>query len=163
MDGKRLALGVLVGSLGLAAFGGLSSSSGQSPEAPAPGVSYGGLRDFETVWLRVDASRHVVIALEVGYGAGGQRCSDGKGYSNILYTGAVYSQPIAVKPDGTLARTVVVRYNDAGTRYLETLTVKATVKDARVTGTIEGTSRRTRPNGRVVRCTVRPLTWSAVN
>ena len=66
MVGKRLALGVLVGGLGLAAVGGFSSSSGQSPETPAPGVSYGGLRDFETVWLRVDESRRVVIALELG-------------------------------------------------------------------------------------------------
>ncbi len=160
---KRLALGVLVGSLGLAAFGGLSSSSGQLPEAPAPGVSYGGMRDFETVWLRVDASRSVVMALELGYAASGRRCSDKKGYSNILYTGAVYSQPFGVRPDGTVAKTIVARYSDEGTRYLETLIVKATVNDARVTGTIEGTSKRTKPNGRVVRCTFGPLNWSAVN
>jgi hypothetical protein len=163
MVGKRLALGVLVGSLGLAAVGGLSSSSGQSPETPAPGVSYGGLRDYETVWLRVDESRRVVIALELGYSASGRRCSDKKGYSNILYTGAVYSQPFGVRPDGTVAKTVVVRYSDEGTRYLETLVVKATVKDARVTGTIAGNSKRTKPNGRVVRCTFGPLNWSAVN
>lgn len=163
MGGRRLAVGVLVGGLGLAAFGGLSSSSGQSPETPAPGVSYGGLRDYETVWLRLDESRRVVIALELGYAASGQRCSDKKGYSNILYTGAVYSQPFGVKPDGTVAKTIVDRYTNTGTRYLDTLIVKATVKDARVTGTIEGNSKRTKPNGRVVRCTLGPLNWSAVN
>ena len=163
MVGKRLALGVLVGSLGLAAVGGLSSSSGQSPEVPEPGVSYGGLRAFETVWLRVDESRRVVIALELGYSASGRRCSDKKGYSNILYTGAVYSQPISVRADGTFARRIVDRYNDEGTSYLETLLVKGTVKDARATGSIEGNSRRTKPNGRVVRCTFGPLNWSAVN
>ena len=75
----------------------------------------------------------------------------------------MYSQPFGVKPDGTVAKTIVDRYSDEGTRYLETLIVKATVKDARVTGTIEGTSKRTKPNGRVVRCTCGRLDWSAGN
>src|SRR3954468_14629382 len=161
MVGKRLALGVLVGSLGLAAFGGFNSSSGQEAEPPAPGVAYGGLRDYETVWLRVDDSREVVIALELGYSASGSRCSDRKGYSNILYTGAVYSQPIAVKSDGTFAKTVIDRYSDQGIRYLDTVLVKGAVKDAQVTGTIQGNSRRTKPNGRIVRCTFGPLNWKA--
>jgi hypothetical protein len=160
---KRLAFGVLVGSLGLAAFGGLSSSSGQSPETPAPGASYGGLRDFEEVWLRLDSSRNVILNLELPWAASGKRCSDKKPYSSTLFTGAEYQEAIAIRKDRTFARTVVDRYRFEGTRYVETQTVKGTLTDARVSGTVAGNVKRTKPNGRVVRCSFGPLTWSAVN
>jgi|SRR5215207_3740980 len=161
MFGKRLALGALVGGFGLAAFGGLSSSSGQ--EAEAPGVSYGGVRDFAEVWLRLDASRNVILNLELPWAASGKRCSDKKPYSSTLFTGAEYQEAIVIRPDGTFARTVVDRYRLQGTRYVETQTVKGTLTDARVAGTIAGNVKRTKPNGRVVRCSFGPLTWSAVN
>jgi hypothetical protein len=57
----------------------------------------------------------------------------------------------------------VDRYRDAGTRYLETQTVKATLTDDNVTGTIAGNTKRTKPNGQVVRCTFGPLRSSAVD
>jgi hypothetical protein len=41
--------------------------------------------------------------------------------------------------------------------------VKGTVTAARVTGTIQGNSMRTKVNGQVVRCTFGPLNWSAVD
>jgi hypothetical protein len=161
MVGKRLALGVLVGSLGTAAFGGLSSSSGQ--EAKVPGVSYGGVRDGAEVWLRLDASRNVILNFELPWAASGNRCSDKKPYTSALYTGAEYQEAIVIRRDGTFARTVVDRYRSEGTRYIETQTVKGTLSDARVGGTIAGNVKRTKPNGRVVRCTFGPLNWSAVN
>jgi hypothetical protein len=161
---KRLAFGALVTLLGVAAFGGFSSSSGQSPETQGAGVVYGGVRDFEWVWVRFDASRHVVLALEVPWAASGRRCSDGRGYANVLYAGSEFNaQTISVRPDGTFTKTVVDRYRDAGTRYLETQTVKAKVTDDAVTGTVQGNSKRTKPNGRVVRCSFGPLHWRAVN
>jgi hypothetical protein len=164
MFGKRLALAMLVATLAVAVFGGLNYSSGQSSGIQEPGATYGGVRDLEWVWVRLDASRHVVLALEVPWAASGRRCSDRRSYTNVLYAGAEFnSQTIAIRSDGTFAKTVVDRYRDAGTRYLETQTVKGTLTDERVTGTIEGKSTRTKPNGRVVRCTFGPLRWSAVN
>lgn len=163
MFGKRLGLGMLVVTLAVAAFGGLNNSSGQSSETQAAGVTYGGVRDFEWVWLRLDASRHVVLALEVPWAASGRRCSDKRSYTSVLYAGAEFSQTIAIRSDGKFTKTVVDRYRDAGTRYLETQTVKGTLTDDRVTGTIEGNSKRTKPNGQVVRCTFGPLRWSAVD
>jgi hypothetical protein len=108
---------------GVAGFGAFSNSYGQSSETAEPRITYGGVRDFEWVWLRLDESRHVALALEVPWAASGKRCSD----------------------------------------YLETQTVKATLTDERVTGTIAGKAKRTKPNGQVVRCTFGPLRWSAVD
>jgi len=161
MFGKRLALGALVTCLGVAAVGGFSNSSGQSSETQTAGVTYGGVRDFEWVWFRLDASRHVVLALEVPWAVSGRRCSDKRAYSSVLYAGAENSQTIAVRADGTFSKTVVDRYRDAGTRYVETQTVKGTLTDERVTGTIAGKVQRTKPSGRVVRCTFGPLNWNA--
>ena len=163
MFGKRLAVGVLVATFGVAGLGVFSNSYGQSPETAEPGVTYGGVRDFEWVWLRLDASRHVVLALEVPWAASGKRCSDKKSYTSVLYAGAEYQQTIAIRSDGTFTKTVVDRYRNAGTRYLETQTVKATLTDERLTGTIAGNAKRTKPNGQVVRCTFGPLRWSAVD
>jgi hypothetical protein len=163
MFGKRLALAALVTALGVAGFGGFNNSSGQSSQTDEPGVTYGGVRDFEWVWLRLDPSRRVVLALEVPWAASGRRCSNGKAYSNLMWAGAEYQQTISIKSDGTFAKTVVERYRDSGTRYVETQTVKGTLTDDRVTGTIAGNSKRTLPNGRVVRCTFGPLNWSAVD
>jgi hypothetical protein len=160
---KRLAFAVLVGSVGLAAFGGMSSSSGQEAQTPAPGVTYGGLRDFEEVWLRLDSSRNVILNLELPWAASGKRCSDKKPYSSTLFTGAEYQEAVAIRADGTFARTVVDRYRFERTRYVETQILKGTLTDARVSGTIAGKVKRTKPNGRVVRCSFGPLTWSAVN
>ena len=160
---KRLVLGVLLTGLGVAAFGGFSNSSGQSPQAGEPGVTYGGVRNIESVWVRLDESRHVILAIEVPWDASGRRCSDKRGYSSRLFTGAEYSQTIVIRSDGTFGRTVVDRYRDLGTRYVETQTVKGTLTDARITGTIEGKVKRTKPNGRVVRCTFGPLNWNAVD
>lgn len=163
MFGKRLALGALVAILGVAAFGGFNNSSGQSSPTQDPGVTYGGVRNVESVWLRLDASRHVILAVEVPWDAAGRRCSDKKGYSSRLFTGAEYSAAIVIRADGTFAKTVVDRYRDQGTRYVETQTLKGTLTDARVTGTIEGKVQRTKPNGQVVRCTFGPLKWNAVD
>jgi hypothetical protein len=101
--------------------------------------------------------------MEIPWDASGRRCSDKKGYSSRLYTGAEYSQTIVLDDEGKFARTTVDRYREAGVRYVETQTVKGTVAGARVTGTIEGKVRRTKPSGQVVRCTFGPLGWSAVD
>jgi hypothetical protein len=163
MRGKRLAVGVLVAAFGVAGFGVFSNSYGQSSETGEPGVTYGGVRDLEWVWLRLDASRNVVLALQVPWASSGKRCSDKRSYTSVMYAGAEYQETISIRPDGTFTKTVVDRYRDAGTRYLETQTVKATLTDDRVTGTIAGNSKRTKPSGQVVRCTFGPLRWSAVD
>ena len=111
----------------------------------------------------MDASRNVILNFELPWAASGKRCSDRKAYSTALYTGAEYQQAISIRPDGRFAKTVVDRYRFEGTRYVETQIVKGTLTDAKVSGTIEGKSVRTKPNGRVVRCTFGPLNWSAVN
>ena len=53
MYGKRLALGAAVVALVVGVTGALSNSSGQSAQPQAPGLSYGGTRALETLWLRV--------------------------------------------------------------------------------------------------------------
>ena len=158
---RRLPIGVLVTALAIAGFGTINSSSGQSRETH--GVSYGGVRNIDSVWLRLDPSRNVILALEVPWEVSGRRCSDKRGYSSGLYTGAEYSQTIVLNDEGEFARTVVDRYRDAGTRYVETQTVRGKITGGRVTGTIEGKAQRTKPNGQVVRCTFGPLTWGAVD
>ena len=158
---RRLPIGVLVTILAIAGFGTLNSSSGQSSETR--GVTYGGVRNIESVWLRLDSSRNVILALEIPWDVSGRRCSDKKGYSSRLFTGAEYSQTIVLNDEGKFARTVVDRYREAGIRYVETQTVKGTITGGRVTGTIEGKAQRTKPNGQVVRCTFGPLGWGAVD
>jgi hypothetical protein len=163
MFGKRLAVSVLVATFGVAGFGVFSNSYGQSSETAQPGVTYGGVRDSEWVWLRLDESRRVVLALQVPWAVSGKRCSDKRSYTSVFFAGAEYQQTIVIRSDGTFTKTVVDRYRDAGTRYLETQTVKATLTDDNVTGTIAGNTKRTKPNGQVVRCTFGPLRWSAVD
>jgi len=162
MFGKRLVLGALLTGLGVAAIGGFSNSSGQS-QTEQPGVTYGGVRNIESVWVRLDESRHVILAIEVPWDASGRRCSDKRGYSSRLFTGAEYSQAVVIRSDGTFGRTVVDRYRDLGSRYVETQILKGTLTDATITGTIAGKVKRTKPNGRVVRCTFGPLKWTAVD
>jgi hypothetical protein len=96
-------------------------------------------------------------------GHSGKRCSDKRSYTSVFFAGAEYQQTIVIRSDGTFTKTVVDRYRDAGTRYLETQTVKATLTDDNVTGTIAGNTKRTKPNGQVVRCTFGPLRSSAVD
>ncbi len=163
MVGKRLALGVLVGSLGLAAFGGLSSSSGQSQSVSAGCLGWrrqGFRRGLASVG-RV-AERDPQFRAPVGCERQAVLGSEG------LLDRAVHRRGV---PAGNL-RTPrrEVRKNRGrslqrfeGTRYVETQIVKGTLTDAKVSGTIEGNSVRTKPNGRVVRCTFGPLNWSAVN
>jgi hypothetical protein len=54
MKGKRLAFTELVGALLVAATGSLTKSTGQTPGAP--GVTYGGIKDKDPAWLRLDPS-----------------------------------------------------------------------------------------------------------
>ena len=164
MFGKRLALGALVASLAVAAFGELSNSSGQPAQTEdEPGLSYGGLRFSESVWVRLDPTRSVIRALELPWAVNGKRCSSGKGYSSTLLTGSEYDQPVSLGRGGTFRKTVVDAYSFDGIRAKETQTVKGTVRPARVEGTIEGKVRLIRPNGQVVRCTFGPQHWSAVD
>jgi len=163
MFGKRLALGALLTSLGVAAFGGFSNSSGQSSQTGEPGLTYGGLRNVESVWLRLDQSRRVILAVEVPWEAPRKRCSDKRPYASTVFTGAEYVQPVVIAADGTFARRVVDRYREEGIRYVETQNLKGTLTDAKVTGTIAGKAKATKPNGKVVRCSFGPQNWSAVD
>ena len=160
MFGKRLVLGALVAILGVASLGGINTSAGQ-PSQTHPGVTYGGVRNVESVWLRLDESRHVILALEIPWDASGSRCSDRRGYSSRVFAGAEYSKTIVIRAGGVFDKTVVDRYREQGTRYVETQTLKGTLTDAKVTGTIAGKVERTKPNGQIVRCTFGPLNWTA--
>ena len=162
MFAKRLAVGGLVAISVVAGLGIFNSSYGQSSDT-GPGTTYGGVRDLEWVWMRLDPSRNVVLALQVPWAASGKRCSNGKAYTSLLYAGAEYEQTILINSDGTFGKTVVDRYRESGIRYVETQTVKGTLTDDRVTGTVAGNAKRTLANGRVVRCKFGPLKWSAVD
>lgn len=157
------AIGLLASILAVAAPGGPGTSVGQGPGSDRPGTVYGGLRNFESVWLRLDESRHVILAMEIPWDATGRRCSNRKGYSSRLYTGAEYSRSVAIRADGSFATTAVDRYRQDGIRYVETQIVKGRLAGSQVSGTIEGKARRTLPTGRVVRCTFGPLNWRAAD
>ena len=100
------------------------------------------------MWLRLDESRHVILALEIPWDASGSRCSDRRGYSSRVFAGAEYSKTIVIRAGGVFDKTVVDRYREQGTRYVETQTLKGTLTDAKVTGTIAGKVERTKPNGK---------------
>jgi hypothetical protein len=163
MVGKRLVVLVLLLALAVAAFAGLGSSSGQSP-VQAVGVSYGGLREEDGVWLRLDPSRTGVAALEIPVAISGERCSDGKVFSgDKIYGGADYYPPIYLRPGGGFTKTIVARWTNDGVRYSETATVTGTVTDERASGTYKVEVRFVKPNGRKVRCSSTTQRWSAVN
>jgi hypothetical protein len=163
MYGKRLALGASLVALVVGVSGALSNSTGQSQEQ-APGLTYGGTRALDTLWLRLHPSRAVIAALELPWEIAPGRCTnDPNGYFSVLYAGFHYDQPIDVSPQGKFSKTVVDKYRNRGIRYEEHQTVTGTITDERASGTIRARSIATRPNGRVARCTSRTQTWSAVN
>jgi hypothetical protein len=163
VTGRWFVPSVLLVALAVAGLVGIGSSSGQSP-VPAVGVSYGGLREEDGVWLRVDGSRTAVAALEIPIAIAGERCSDGKVFSNDkIYGGTDYYPPIYLRPDGGFTKTIVARWRAEGIRYSETATVKGKVTDARASGTYKVEVRFVKPNGRKVHCRSTIQRWSAVN
>jgi hypothetical protein len=162
MYGKRV-VGVSALGLVLAAFGTASSAVAQDPQEPGAGVTYGGLKALDPVWLRLDPSRSVIAALEVPWAIARERCSNRKGYFSTLLAGYENGTPISVSSRGTFTRAVVDRYRMGGTRYEEKQLVTGTITDQRAAGRIRGRVKYVRPNGRVVRCTFGPQTWNAVN
>jgi hypothetical protein len=159
MYGKRLALAALGSAVALAVLGGPSSSIGQSEQSP--GRSYGGLKDFETVWLRLDPSRGFISAIEIPWGVDPKRCSDRIWHRSAMYSGLAYSRSIRVSSAGTFRQTVVDRYSDQGTRYEEHQTVAGTITGHVARGSISGRVRIERRSGRAVRCTFGPQRWRA--
>jgi hypothetical protein len=163
MYGKRLALGASVVALVVGVSGALSNSAGQSQQ-PTPGLTYGGTRALETLWLRLHSSRTVIAALELPWEIAPGRCTnDPNGYFSVLLAGFFYNEPINVSPEGKFRKTVVDKYRDRGIRFEEHQTVTGTITAERASGTFRARSIATRPNGRVARCTSGPQTWSAVN
>jgi hypothetical protein len=162
MYGKRV-VGVSALGLVLAAFGTASGAVAQAPQEPGAGLTYGGLKGLDPVWLRLDPSRSVIASLEVPWTIARERCSNRKGYFSTLVAGYEYGTRISVSSRGTFTRRVVDRYRDAGTRYEETQLLTGTITDQRAAGRIRGRVKYVRPNGRVVRCTFGPQTWNAVN
>ena len=80
MYGKRLALGASVVALAVGVSGALSNSAGQ-PQQPAPGLTYGGTRALDTLWLRLHPSRADIAALELPWEIAPGRCTnDPNGY-----------------------------------------------------------------------------------
>jgi hypothetical protein len=160
----RLALGALVVALVVGVSGALTSSSGQLPQQPTSGLTYGGEKAFDTVWLRLHPSREVIAAVEIPWEIAPDRCkNDRNGYYSTLFAGFHYDFPIDVTPEGKFKKTVVDRYRDQGVRYEERQTVTGTITAERASGTIRAVGITTKPNGRVGRCTSRVQTWSAVN
>jgi hypothetical protein len=160
---KRLGIAALACTLGIAVLGGVETSIGQAPGQDRPGTTYGGVRNFESVWIRLDESRNVILDMEIPWDAAGNRCSNRKSYSSALYTGAEYSHAIAIRRGGAFAATVVDRYRQDGIRYVETQIVKGTLTNSSMSGTIQGKAERTLPSGQVVRCTFGPLNWRAAD
>jgi hypothetical protein len=164
MYGKRLALGASVVALVVAVSGVLNNSAGQSVQPQAPGLTYGGTKHLDILWLRLHPSRARLAAAEIPWEIAAERCTnDTNGYFSILYVGLYYDEPVAVSAQGTFRKTVVDRYRDRGIRYEEHQTLTGTITDERVTGTIRARTVATKPNGRVARCNSLPQRWSAVN
>lgn len=155
MYGKRLALGASVVALAVGVSGALSNSAGQ-PQQPAPGLTYGGTRALDTLWLRLHPSRADIAALELPWEIAPGRCTnDPNGYFSVLYAGSFHRHPIEVTPEGRFKKTVVDKYRNRGIRFEEHQTVTGTITEERASGTIRTRSIATMPNGRVARCTSR--------
>ena len=154
MNGKRLALAVLVVAVLVVAAGGPSSSTGQV-NAP-PGVTYGGVKDQDPAWLRLDPARRSIAAMHIEWAAAPERCSNGKVYFSTLYAGYEQGFPIAVDEQGRFEKVIVSRYPWQGGRYVERQVVSGAITDPDATGTIRGRARGVRPSGQVIRCTFGP-------
>jgi hypothetical protein len=157
MNGKRLALAVLMVAAIVAAVGGPSSSTGQTQDPP--GVTYGGVKDQDPAWLRLDGARRSIAALHIEWAAAPERCSNRKVYFGTLYAGYEWNSPIPVDERGRFNKVIVDRYPYAGGRYVETQAVSGTIAGHVATGTISGRARGVRPGGQVVRCTFGPQRW----
>ena len=162
MSGRRLALGVPALALVLAVAGAFSSSSGQAP-GQVLGVSYGGLKGVDGVWLRLDGSRNLISAFEIPVAISRDRCSPRKGYFTTVYGGVDNFEPTYLGSDGRFTKRINDRWTYAGTRYEETATVTGAVTDERASGSIKLSVRYVTPKGRVVRCSSASQPWSAVN
>jgi hypothetical protein len=91
----------LVVALVVGVSGALTSSSGQLPQQPTSGVTYGGEKAFDTVWLRLHPSRQVIAAIEIPWEIAADRCkNDRHGYYSTLFAGFHYDFPIDVSPEG---------------------------------------------------------------
>jgi len=157
----RVAIGVALAASTIAASGALNTSSGQS--GSAPGVTYGGQKNADWVWLRLDFGRRVVAAGQIPVAINGARCSNHKGYFTAFYFGSEDYRTISVAEDGSFTRNLSDRYRDRGNLYKETAKLTGRVTDSRVSGTISGTVRVVKASGAVQRCTYGPQPWSAFN
>ena len=130
----------------------------------APGLTYGGTRALDTLWLRLHPSRADIAALELPWEIAPGRCTnDPNGHFSVLFAGSFHQHPIQVTPAGKFKKTVVDRFRDRGIRFEERQTVTGTITDERVSGTLWARTIAVRPNGSVARCTSRTQTWGAVN
>jgi hypothetical protein len=161
MNGTRLALAVLVVASIVVAVGGPSSSTGQTQDPP--GVTYGGVKDQDPAWLRLDPARRSIAAIHIEWAAAPERCSNRKVYFGTLYAGYEQGFPIPVNEQGRFSKVVVDRYPWQGGRYVERQVFSGTITGNVVTGTISGRARGVRPSGLVIRCTFGPQRWRLVD
>jgi hypothetical protein len=157
MNGKRLALALLTVAAIVAAVGGPSSSTGQT-QGP-PGITYGGVKDQDPAWLRLDSARRSIAAIHIEWAAAPDRCSNRKVYFSTLYAGYEQGFPISVDESGRFSKVVVDRYPGTTGHRVERQVVSGTIAGHVVTGTISGRAREMRPGGRVVRCSFGPQRW----
>ena len=161
MNGKRLSLGAAVAALVVAVAGGSSNSTGQMQGAP--GVTYGGVKDRDPAWLRLDPSRRSIAAMHIEWAVAPRRCSNRKVYFSTLFAGYEWNFPISVSEDGEFKKTVVDRYTVDGSRIVDHQVVQGTITGDVATGSISGRARIVKPGGRVVRCTFGPQSWRLVD
>jgi hypothetical protein len=159
--GARVGIGVAVTACAIAASGAVNTSSGQS--GSGPGVTYGGQKNADWSWLRLDFSRRVVAAGQIPVAVSGARCSNHKGYFTTFYFGSEDYRTIALAEDGSFSKNLTDRYRDRGNLYRETAKLSGRVTDSRVSATISGTVRVVKPSGAVVRCTYGPQPFAAFN
>ena len=159
MSRMRFAFAALMVALLVGVFGAPSSSTGQSEQSA--GRTYGGLKDLEPVWLRLDPSRAFITALEIPWGVDPGRCSRRVWHRSTTFAGFAYSHPVSVSARGTFRTTVVDRYSDQSSRYEEHQTVTGTIAGHVARGSISGRLRIERRNGQVVRCSFGPQRWRA--
>jgi hypothetical protein len=162
MSGKRVTVAAaVVAGVVVAMTAGLSSSTGQTPDAP--GLTYGGQKDDYAAWLRLVPGREAIAALQMDWAIAPERCSNRRVYSSILYAGSEEFELIRVSQAGKFKKTVVDRYREEGSRFEETQTVQGTISGDVATGSISGRVRIVRPNGQVVRCNFGPQGWRLVD
>ena len=160
MKRKRLVSAILAVGLGLALFGGPSSSGGRAEDGP--GLSYGAITtpsDFPSS-LFLAPGRRAIRSIDLSWAISSRHCSSGRPFGDALLAGSAWAEPISVSEAGSFKATVVDTSLEAATvRYV----ISGKISGHIAQGSLSGRVRIDKRDGSVVRCKIGPQRWRMVD